>query len=85
MKHQTPSRCGGVDVFGKRPKARALRLDGVHDVQKVTQGTGETVVLSNDDHVALAQMIKQAVQLGPAAGRAGDLVSEVRIPGSSGH
>ena len=76
MEHQPTCGRGGVDVLGQRPEARALRLDRVHNVKKITQGTGKAVVLGNSDHVALAQLIEQAVQLGPAAGRAGDLVSE---------
>lgn len=76
MEHQPTGGRGGVDVLGQRPEARAPRLDRVHDVEKVAQGTGEAVILGDGDHVALAQLIKQAVQLGPAAGRAGDLVSK---------
>lgn len=76
MEHKPTGGCGGVDILGKRPKARAMRLDRVHDVEKVTQGTGEAVVLGDGDNVALAQLIEQAVQLGPAARCAGDLVSE---------
>ena len=76
MEHQPPGGRGGVDVFGQRPEARAMRLDRVNDVEKVAQGTGKAVVLGNGDHVALAQLIEQAVQLGPAPRRAGDLVSE---------
>jgi hypothetical protein len=76
MEHQPTGGRGGVDVLGQRPEARALRLDRVHDIEKVAQGTGEAVILGDGDHVALAQLIEQAVQLGPAAGRAGDLVSE---------
>ena len=76
MKHQPPRRRGGVDVLGQRPEARALRLDGVHDIEKVAQGSGQAVVLGDGDHVALAQLIEQAVQFGPAARRAGDLVGE---------
>ena len=74
MKHQPTCWRGGVDVFGQRPKPRSLGLDRVHDIEKVTQGTGEAVVLGDGNHVALAQLIEQAVQFGPAAGRAGDLV-----------
>jgi uncharacterized protein (DUF1778 family) len=76
MKHQPTGGRSGVDVLGQRPETRALCLDRIHDVEKVAQGTGEAVVLGDGDHVALAQLIEQAVQLGPAAGRAGDLVSE---------
>ena len=76
MEHQTTSGRSGVDVLGQRPEARALRLDGVHYVEKVAQGTGEAVVLGDGDHVALAQLIKQEVQLGPVACRASDLVGE---------
>ena len=53
-----------------------MRLDGVNDVEKVTQRSGEAVILGDGDHVALAQLIEQTVQLGPATRRAGDLVSE---------
>ncbi len=74
MEHKPPGWRGGVDVLGQRPEACALRLDRVHDVEKVAKGTGEAVVLGDGDHVALAQLIEQAVQLRPAAGRAGDLV-----------
>lgn len=42
----------------------------------MSQGTGEVVVLGDSDDVTLAQLIEQAVQLGPATRRAGDLVSE---------
>lgn len=76
MKHQPAGRRGGVDVLGQRPETRALRLDRIHDVEKVTQGAGEAVVLGNGDHVALAQLIEQAIQLWPAARGAGDLVSK---------
>ena len=57
MEHQTTSGRSGVDVLGQRPEARALRLDGVHYVEKVAQGTGEAVVLGDGDHVALAQLM----------------------------
>ena len=76
MEYQPTSGRGGVNVFGQRPEARALRLDRVHDIEKIAQRTGEAVILGDGDHVSLAQLIKQAVQLRPAAGRAGDLVSE---------
>jgi hypothetical protein len=76
MEHQPTGGCGGVNVLGQRPKTSALRLDRVHDIEKVTQGPRKAVILGDDDHVALAQLIEQAVQLGPAAGRAGDLVSK---------
>ena len=76
MKHQPTGGRGGVDILGQRPEARAMPLDRVHDVEKVTQGTGKAIILRDGDHVALAQLIEQTVQLGPAAGRAGDLVSE---------
>ena len=76
MEHQPTGGCGGVDVLGQRPKTRALRLDCVHDIEKVTQGPRKAVILGDGDHVALAQLIEQAVQLGPTAGRAGDLVSK---------
>ena len=76
MEHQPTGGRGGVDVLRQRTEARAMRLDGIHDVEKVAQGPGEAVVLGYGDHVALTQLIEQAVQLGPAAGRAGDLVGE---------
>ena len=76
MEHQPPGWCGCVNILGQRPETRALCLDRVHDVEKVTQGPRETVILGDGNHVALAQLIEQAVQLGPAADRAGDLVSE---------
>lgn len=76
MEHQPTGGCGGVDVLGQRPKTRALRLDRVHDIEKVTQGPRKAVILGDGDHVALAQLIEQTVQFGPTAGRAGDLVSK---------
>ena len=76
MEHKPTGGRGGVYILGQRPKARAMRLDRIYDVEKVAQGTGEAVVLGNGDHVALTQLIEQAVQLGPDAGRAGDLVGE---------
>ena len=69
MKDQPPGWRGGVDVLGK-DRNPAAALDRVHDVEKIAQGTGEAVVLGDGDHVTLAQLIEQAVQLGPAAGRA---------------
>ena len=76
MEHQpTGWRCG-VNVLGQRPETRALHLDRVQNVEKITQGPRKAVILGDSDHVALAQMIEQAVQLGPAARCAGDLVSE---------
>lgn len=47
MKHQPTGGRGGVDVLGQGPKTCALRLDRVHDVEKVTQGTGEAVILGS--------------------------------------
>ena len=76
MEHQPTGGRRGVDVLSQRPEACALRLDRVHDVEKVTQRAGEAVILGDSDHVALAQLIEQAVQLGPAARGAGDLVGE---------
>ena len=76
MEHQSPGRRSGVYVLGERPKTHTLRLNGVHDIQKVTQGTGEAVVLGDGNHVALTQQIEQAVQFGPAACRAGDFIRE---------
>jgi hypothetical protein len=68
-----PGRRGGVDVLSKRAEPRALRLDGVHDVETIAQRAGEAVVPGDGNHVALTQLI----ELGPAARRAGDLISEV--------
>jgi hypothetical protein len=76
MKHQPTGGRGGVDVFGQRPEARAMGLDRVNYVEKVAQRPRKAVILGDSDHIALTQLIEQAVQLGPAAGRAGDLVSK---------
>lgn len=76
MEHQPPGRRSGVNVLGQRPEASAVGLDCVHDIEKITLGTGKAVVLGDGNHIALAQLIEQAVQFGPAARRAGDLVSE---------
>ncbi len=76
MEHQTPGGRCGVDVLGQRPEPRAVPLDGVHDIEQIARGTGEAVVFGDGDHVAPAKLIEQAVQLRPAACRAGDLVSE---------
>jgi hypothetical protein len=76
MEHQPTGRRGGVDVLSQRLEARALRLDGVYNVEKVTQRTGQAIILGDGDHVALAQLIEQAVQLGPVSRGAGNLVRE---------
>lgn len=76
MKDQPTGWRGGVDVLGQGPETRALRLDRVHDVEKVAQGASEAIILGDGDHVALAQLIEKAVQLGPASRGAGDFVGE---------
>jgi hypothetical protein len=67
-----PGRRGGVDVLSKRAEPRALRLDGVHDVETIARRAGEAGMPGDGNHVALTQPI----ELEPAARRAGDLVSE---------
>ena len=51
-------------------------LDRVHDVEKVTQGTGEAVILGDGDHVALAQLVEQAVKA--LATDAGPIIAAAR-------
>ena len=76
MEHQSTGGRSGVDVLGQRLETRVLRLDRIHDVEKITKRTGEAVVVGDGDHVALAQLIGQVIQLGPAARGASNLVGK---------
>ena len=71
LHHHAPGRGGGVDVLGDRPEAGARLADPLHDVQHVLQRAGQAVELPDNDRVALAQVVEQAVQLRPVPAPAG--------------
>lgn len=70
MDDQTACRGGGVDILGQGTEARTTGADGLHNVEKIAQGAGKTVIFGHDDHVAAAKLVKQPVQLWPLPGAA---------------
>lgn len=76
MENQTACWRRRVDVLGQRPESAATLLNGLHDVEKVTKGSRQAVVLGDNDHIALPELIEELVELGAFSNRAADLVGE---------
>ena len=83
MEDQPPCGGRGVDVLGQLPEPSTALLDGLHDVEKVTQRPWKAVVLRHHDHVTVAELIQHPVQLWSLAGRSADCVGEYPL-GSCG-
>ena len=61
-----------VSMFSvMRTEARARVADPLHDVQHVLQRARQAIELPDDDRVALAQMVQQAMQFRPVPAPAG--------------
>src|SRR3954451_15860713 len=68
-------------VTGDRTEARARVADALHDVQYVLERARQTVEPPDDNHVSLAQMVEQAMQLRPIPAPAGrGLLEQTAIP-----
>lgn len=76
MENQTACWRRRVDILGQRPESAATLLNGLHDVEKVTKGSRQAVVLGDNDHIALAKLIEELVELGTLSNRAADLVGK---------
>jgi hypothetical protein len=76
VEHEPSGRGGSVDVLGQRPEPGPTFAHRLDNVEKVSQGAGESVVLRHHDHVAGPELLEQPVQLGPPADSAGDPVPE---------
>jgi hypothetical protein len=61
-----PAGGGGVDVLRERAKARALALDGLHDLQEVLQRPGQPVILGDHHHVAGTELARRRSSSGDA-------------------
>jgi len=69
---------GGVDILSQRPKPAAALFDGIHDVEKVSQRPCTAVVLDDDDHIALAKLTEELIEMGALPGRAADIIRKMR-------
>jgi hypothetical protein len=75
-KTRRPARVVVSISSGRERKPAPHSLDRPDDLQQIAQGTGEPVVVGDDDDISLTQMLKQFVEFGPFAHRPADLVRE---------
>ena len=67
MEDETTGRGRCVDVFGQGAEACAAFLDHFDDVEKIAQGSGQAVILGDDDHIPIAELVEKAIELRPFA------------------
>lgn len=76
MERETAGRRRSVDVFGQGPKSGTALADGLHNLQKVFEGPGQSVVFGDDHNVTVAELVQHPVQFWPVALRSADLVGK---------
>ena len=76
MKDQLSGWRRRVDILGQGSKPRAALFDGLHDIEKIAQGTGEAIILCHHDHVTVTELIEHALQLWPLRRRTADRFGE---------
>lgn len=83
LHHHPPGGSGGVNGLGKALEGGPCPFDLIEDEQQVFERPGEPVELPDDQHVPLAQVVKQALQLGPIPAPPGShLLKDSFTPGS---
>jgi hypothetical protein len=73
MEDESTGRRRRVDILGEGSEARALAPDRLHDRQEILKRSAEAIVFRHHDHIALAQLVEEPLELRSMQARAGDL------------
>lgn len=74
MKHKPACRGRRVDILGQGSETDTARANGFDDVETVAQRLGKAIILGDDRHIGLAELVDHLTELRALALQPGDLV-----------
>ena len=69
MEDKSACRCRRVDVLGQGPESGTPFTDGFNDIEKVFEGSGQTVVFRDNDDIAFPELTSDDVVRHELVGR----------------
>jgi hypothetical protein len=76
LHHHAPWSSGGINRFRQTPESGFSFLNPFHNHQHVPERARKSVKTSDDEHVALPQLVQKAVQLGSVPSTSRRLIPE---------